>query len=166
MEWSGFMQKLGSIDEADRRILKEIQSDGRISVVALAERVNLTKSPCLKRLRDLEKNGFIRGYKADLDPDKIDQGYLVYVQVKLESTRRETLEAFNSKVLKVPQILSCHMLSGGYDYLLKIRTRDMRIYRELLGDVLSDLPGVAQTSTFPVMEEVKDTSTMVIEGVN
>lgn len=152
-----------SIDFTDRRILEELQRDGRIAFVDLAERVNLSKSPCLKRLRRLEKQGYITGYRAEIDPDKIAQGYLVYVQVKLESTKRDFLETFNAKVKEVPQILTCHMMSGGYDYLLKVRTRDMHAYRELLGDVISALPGVSQTSTFPVMEQVKDTNVLVIE---
>ena len=156
------MSNYDTLDLTDQRILEEIQRDGRIAFVDLADRVGLSKSPCLKRLRRLEKEGFIRGYHADLDPDKVAHGYLVFVQVKLENTRREYLEAFNASVAEVPQILACHMLSGGYDYLLKIRTRDMHAYRELLGDILSALPGVAQTSTFPVMEEVKDTSVLPI----
>lgn len=152
-----------NLDHIDRRILEEVQRDGRIAVVELAERVNLSKSPCLKRLRRLEKDGYIRGYRADLDPDKIAQGYLVFVQVKLENTKSEKLVAFNRAVRNVPQVLSCHMLSGGYDYLLKIRTPNMSAYRELLGDVISGLPGVHQTSTFPVMEEVKDTTILLVE---
>ena len=156
------MEKRDTLDAYDRRMLQEIQEEGRLSVVDLAERVNLTKSPCLKRLRRLERDGFILAYRAVLDPQKVDQGYLVYVQVKLESTRSKTLEAFNAAVREVPQILACHMLSGGYDYLLKVRTKDMSTYRDLLGDVIADMPGVNQTSTFPVMEEVKDTSLLLV----
>lgn len=152
------------LDNTDRRILREIQRNGRIAVVDLAERVNLTKSPCLKRLRRLENDGYIKNYQAVLDPKKIEQGYLVFIQVKLESTTSGNLERFNAAVRKVPQVLSCHMLSGGYDYLLKARTKDMQAYRELLGDVIADLPGVYQTSTFPVMEEVKDTNVLIVEG--
>jgi Lrp/AsnC family transcriptional regulator, leucine-responsive regulatory protein len=151
------------LDSADLRILREIQTDGRMPVVELAERVNLSKSPCLKRLRRLEKEGFIRGYFAELDAKKLAQGYLVYVQVKLANTTRLKLEEFNRSVQNVTQIQSCHMVSGGYDYLLKVRTRDMDEYRILLGDVISCLPGVAQTSTYPVMEDVKDTIAIAIE---
>jgi len=97
-----------------------------------------------------------------LDPRKIDCSHLVFVQVKLESTRRDCLEQFNKAVKVVPQILACHMLSGGYDYLLKVRTKDMTNFRALLGDVIADLPGVAQTSTYPVMEEVKDTTALAV----
>ena len=155
-------EKRSSIDHLDRALLNELQTDGRATVVELAERINLSKTPCQKRLRRLERDKVIRGYRADIDPSKINLGYLVFVQVKLESTRRDCLTRFNAAVKKVPQILSCHMLSGGYDYLLKVRTKDMAAYRALLGDVIADLPGVAQTSTFPVMEEVKDTSALAI----
>ena len=151
------------LDLLDLKILSEIQDDGRVQVVDLAERVNLTKSPCLKRLRRLERDGFIRGYRADIDPHKVNLGHLVYVQVKLESTARETLDKFNMAVRQVPEILTCHMMSGGYDYLLKIRSKDVGAYRALLGDVISYLPGVQQTSTFPVLEEVKDTTQLVID---
>jgi Lrp/AsnC family transcriptional regulator, leucine-responsive regulatory protein len=152
-----------ALDTADMRILREIQENGRIPVVELAQRVNLSKSPCLKRLRRLEKEGYIRRYVAELDAKKLAQGYLVYVQVKLGNTSRQSLEAFNTAVQNIHQIQSCHMVSGGYDYLLKVRTRDMEDYRTILVDVISGLPALSQTSTYPVMEEVKDTITMAIK---
>ncbi|MEE9434500.1 MAG: Lrp/AsnC ligand binding domain-containing protein [Sphingorhabdus sp.] len=157
------IENFANLDSADRRILAEIQKDGRISVVDLASRVNLTKTPCLNRLRRLEKNGFIRGYRAELDPQRIAQGHLVYVQVKLENTARAMLDKFNAAVRDIPEILACHMMAGGYDYLLKIRCKDMAGYRILLGDVISYLPGVQQTSTFPVIEEVKDSGLLMID---
>lgn len=150
------------LDGVDLKMLDVLQSEGRISVVELAERVNLSKSPCLQRLRRLEKDGYILGYRADLDPQKMAHGYLVYVQVTLENTSRRSLENFNAAVQEIPQILTCHMMSGGYDYILKIRTADMSSYRELLGDVISVLPGVNNTSTYPVMEEVKDTTSFLV----
>lgn len=155
-----------TLDRIDRRILKIIQTNGRLPVVDLAQQVGLSKSPCLKRLRRLEKSGHIRGYRADLDADKIQQGYLVYVQVKLSNTHRETLDRFNTAVADIPEIMSCHMMAGGFDYLLKIRTRDMKSYRHLLGDVLSMLPGVDQTATFPVMEQVKETHALMIDDAS
>ena len=157
---------VGILDEADRRLLREIQADGRVPVVELAQRIGLSKTPCLKRLRRLERDGVIRGYRADIDPDKIRQGYLAYVQVKLSSTTRKTLDSFNAAVREVPEIMSCHMMAGGFDYLLKIRTRDMRAYRQFMGDVLSQLPNIAQTSTFPVMEQVKESHELKIEGLD
>ena len=157
------MRNFKSLDNVDRNILHEIQRDGRIAFVELAEKVGLSKSPCLKRLRALEKEGYIKGYRAELDAHKIEQGYLVYIQVKLRSTNREALRRFNQAVQDVKEIMSCDMMSGGYDYLLKVRTRDMHAYRELLGDVLSVLPGIDQSSSFPVMEQVKETSYLVVE---
>jgi Lrp/AsnC family leucine-responsive transcriptional regulator len=153
---------MDDLDATDLRILREIQQNGRLPVVDLAERVNLSKSPCLKRLRRLEKQGYILGYRAVLDAKKLAQAHLVFVQVKLANTSRQVLDHFNLAVQSIPQIQSCHMMSGGYDYLLKIRTKDMEDYRILLGDVLSALPGIAQTSTFPVMEQVKDEITLAI----
>ena len=157
------MRNFKSLDNVDRNILHEIQRDGRIAFVDLAEKVGLSKSPCLKRLRALEKEGYIKGYRAELDANKIEQGYLVYMQVKLRSTNRDALRRFNQAVQYVKEIMSCDMMSGGYDYLLKVRTRDMHAYRELLGDVLSVLPGIDQSSSFPVMEQVKETSYLVVE---
>ena len=157
------MRNFKSLDNVDRNILHEIQRDGRIAFVDLAEKVGLSKSPCLKRLRALEKEGYIKGYRAELDANKIEQGYLVYMQVKLRSTNRDALRRFNQAVQDVKEIMSCDMMSGGYDYLLKVRTRDMHAYRELLGDVLSVLPGIDQSSSFPVMEQVKETSYLVVE---
>ena len=147
-----------SLDTYDIRLLETLQRDGRMSIVDLAEQIGLSKSPCLKRLRRLEKEGYIRGYRADIDPYKVRQSHLVYVQVKLSSTKMSDLEAFNAAVQSIPQIMSCHMMSGGYDYLLKVRTKDMQAYRAFMGEVLANLPGVLQTSTFPVMEQVKESS--------
>lgn len=150
------------IDNIDRKILTILQTEGRIQINELADRINLSKTPCLTRLRRLEAAGFIRGYRADLDPQKVSQGHLVYIQVKLESTARTSLETFNAAVRKVPEILSCHMMSGGYDYLLKVRSLNVGAYRALLGDVIAHLPGILQTSSFPVLEEVKDNAPLVM----
>jgi len=151
-----------TLDNIDKNILDILQFEGRISIVDLAKRVGLSKTPCLTRLRRLEKTHYIEGYQACINPAKVNQGYLVYVQVKLENTTSQTLKTFNEAVKIIPDIMSCHMLSGGYDYLLKVRTEDMISYRDLLGDVIASLPGVLQISSFPVMEEVKDSSLVKI----
>jgi len=151
------------LDQIDKNILSVIQREGRIPIVELAEKVNLSKSPCLIRLRKLEKDEFIRGYRADIDPHKINQSHLVYVQVKLRNTSRQMLNEFNTAVRNIPEILSCHMMSGGYDYLLKIRSQNVQAYSLFMADILSDLPGVQQTSTFPVLQEVKESSALVIK---
>lgn len=153
---------LEDLDVFDRKILRAMQANGRLSVGELSDEIGLSKTPCLTRLRRLESKGYIRQYKGVLDPALIRQDYVTFVQVKLEGTTRSQLNAFSDAVQNVPQIQSCHMMSGGYDFLLKIRTRNMKTYRELLGDVLSELPGIAQTSTFPVMETVKDTDDYVV----
>jgi Lrp/AsnC family leucine-responsive transcriptional regulator len=154
--------KMQTLDNIDKSILEILQFEGRISVVDLAKRVGLSKTPCLTRLRRLEKTNYIEGYQARINPGKVNQGYLVYVQVKLENTTSRALKTFNEAVRVIPDIMSCHMLSGGYDYLLKVRTKDMVSYRDLLGDVIASLPGVLQISSFPVMEEVKDSAVIKI----
>jgi len=143
-----------TLDAIDRKILKVLQDNGRISVTELSERVNLSKTPCAERMKRLERGGYIKGYHALLDPKALDLGYLTYVQVTLEQTTTVILDKFNLAIQRVPEVESCHMMAGGYDYLLKIRTSDMAHYRKVLGDSIGSLPGVSQTHTYPVMETV------------
>ena len=150
------------MDRIDRAILRVLQEDARIPMVELARRVNLTKTPCADRVRKLEAAGIIRGYRADLDPAALDAGHVVIVQVVLAGTTADELEAFNAAVRRVPQVQSCHMIAGDFDYLLKVRTRDIAEYRRLLGDVISRLPHVQQTHTYVVMEAVKDANTLPV----
>jgi Lrp/AsnC family leucine-responsive transcriptional regulator len=152
------MRKTETLDEYDRKILGELQLDGRLAFSELAERVGLSKTPCLNRVKRLERSGVIRRYRADLDPARIEKAHVVYVQVSLSNTKRAALDAFNTAVKEIPEIMSCHMMAGGYDYLLKVRTKDMAAYRQFLGDTLSMLPGVDKTSSFPVMEQVKESN--------
>ena len=153
-----------TLDRTDWRILEILQKDGRAAVNAIAEKVNLTKSPCLARMRRLEQEGYIRGYRAEIDPAMVQQDYIVFVQVKLTSTTETVLRTFNEAVRDIPEIQSCHLTAGGFDYLLKVRTAGMSDYRALLGEVISGLPGVQQTSTFPVMEEIKDAAILRLKG--
>ena len=150
------------LDSHDRRLLELVQRDGRMTAAELAEQVHLSTSAVQKRVRKLERDGYITGYRAHLDPKSINQAYLVYVQVKLADTTRSTLDKFNEAIKKVPHVLSCDMLTAGFDYLLKIRCADMNAFSELHGDVISCLPGVQHTFSFPVMKEVKDMTTLVI----
>src|SRR5690606_28297425 len=150
------------LDKTDLRILEEIQKDGRITVAELSRRVHLTKTPCAERLRRLETAGAITGYYARLNPAVLDVAHLAMVQVQLKSTTSDELEAFNAAVARVPEIQSCHMIAGGYDYLLKVRTSNIEAYRRVLGAVISKLPGVLQTHTYVVMETVKDDITLTI----
>ena len=145
-----------TIDQIDRRILNELATDGRVTVTELARRVGLSKSPCQARMRRLEEVGIIRGYRAMLDAVSLGAAHIAFVQVKLDDTTAPALAAFNHAARAVPQIEECHMIAGSFDYLLKVRTRDISAYRAILGQTLSALPHVAQTSTFVVMEAVKD----------
>lgn len=143
------------LDQFDWRILDAMQRDGRLSLADLSDHVGLSKTPCQIRLKRLEEEGFITGYHARLNMRKIHKNYVVFIQVKLEATSRRHLEQFNKAVRKIDSIQSCHMMAGGFDYLLKVRCRNMEEYRGILTDDINDLPGVNQTTTFPVMEEVK-----------
>lgn len=143
------------LDRIDRKILRALQADGRLSNVELARRVNLSPTPCLERVRRLERAGYIRGYRADLAPDKLGAGLLVFVQVILDRTTPDVFEQFREAAAALPEVIECHMVAGGFDYLLKVRVRDMPAYRHFLGERLTALGGVAQTHTYVVMEEVK-----------
>lgn len=144
------------LDRIDRRILEVLQEDGRISNVALARQVNLTPTPCLERVRRLERDGYIRGYSARLDPELVGAGLLVFAEITLTHTARDVFREFRREALKLPQILDCHLVSGNFDYLIKARVRDMQEYREFLGEKLLSLPGVQGSRSYVVMEEVKE----------
>ncbi|MEJ2014940.1 MAG: Lrp/AsnC ligand binding domain-containing protein [Limibacillus sp.] len=146
----------GQLDRIDRKILTELQAEGRLPITGLAERVGLSKTPCQQRVKRLEEAGYIRGYAALLDLEKLGAGHVVFVEVKLNDTRAQALAAFNKAVLRLPEVEQCHMIAGDFDYLLKVRTRDIAEYRRVLGEALSALPHVANTSTFVVMESVKE----------
>ena len=144
------------LDDFDRRILKILSVDGRITLTDLAAKVGLSTTPCQARVRRLEKDGFILGYRAILDMNKLGLAHIAFVQVTLSDTREKALTEFGNAVRKVPEIEQCHMIAGGFDYLLKIRTEDIDSYRKVLGERISGLPYVSHTSTFVVMETVRD----------
>lgn len=145
------------LDEFDRAILRILSREGRISLVDLAERISLSKSPTQTRLRRLERAGLIRGYGARLDHQRLGQAHVAFVEVRLTDTREPALAAFNAAVRAVPEVEECHMIAGAFDYLLKLRTSDMAAYRRLLAERISALPHVAATSTHVAMEAVKET---------
>jgi len=149
------------LDSTDRKILKLLQAHGRITITELSEQVNLSKTPCTERVRRLERDGYLVGYRAVIDPVQIGLGALVFVQVSLERTTTNVLDRFNAEVRRIPEIESVHMIAGGFDYLLKVRARDMAHYRQVLGDRIGSLPGVSQTHTYPVMETVLEN-----DGIN
>jgi Lrp/AsnC family leucine-responsive transcriptional regulator len=144
------------LDRYDRAILREVSADGRITVTDLAQRIGLSKSPCQTRLRRLEAQGYITGYRAVLDAAKLGLQHIAFVEVKLSDTREAALAAFNRAVRAIPEVEQCHMVAGGFDYLLKVRTRDIADYRRVMGEKINTLPAVSHTSTFVSMEAVKE----------
>jgi Lrp/AsnC family leucine-responsive transcriptional regulator len=144
------------LDKIDQRILQELELDGRLSIVELAARVNLTNTPCSERVKRLERSGYISGYRAILNMEQLGLGHLTVVQVSLAATAGDnSLDAFNDAVSTVPEIESCLMVAGSFDYLLTIRTRDIAHFRQVLGEKINKLPGIRQTNSFAVMEVVK-----------
>ncbi len=144
------------MDRIDLKILTELQADARLSMVELSRRVGLTKTPCAERVRRLERSGVIRGYHAELDPYAMGVAHIVVVQVLLSSTTENDLRRFNEAVRKIPEIESCHMIAGDFDYLLTVRTRGIDQYRRVMGEKISALPCLKQTHTYVAMEVVKD----------
>jgi len=145
------------LNATDRRILKVLQEDGRVTNTDLAERVSLSPTATAERMKRLVREGYIEGFSATLDPGKVERGLLVFVEIRLERTSPEIFDAFKRAVERAPDILECHMVAGGFDYLMKSRVRDMEAYRAFLSDVVLALPGVRETHTYAVMEEIKDT---------
>lgn len=144
------------IDGFDSKILEILSKDGRISITDLAGRVGLSKSPCQVRVRRLQEDGFIQGFRAVLDPARLGRDHVAFVEVKLTDTTETALNAFNAEVRKVQEIEQCHMIAGAFDYLLKVRTQDIRNYRRVLGETITSLPYVGSTSTHVSMQAVKD----------
>ena len=144
------------MDRFDAAILTVLAEDGRISITDLAKRIGLSKSPTQARLRRLEDSGVILGYRALLDPIRLGLDHVAFVEVRLEDTREVALRAFNEAVSRVPEIEQAHMIAGNFDYLLKVRTRDMAAYRRFLGETVTTLPYVANPSTYVAMEAVKE----------
>ena len=147
-----------NLDRIDRKILSILQEDGRIANLKLAEAVALSPTAVLARVQRLTRDGFILGYEARLNPLKLGAGMLVFVEVLLDRTTPNVFDQFKAAVQVHPEIMECHMVAGGFDYLLKTRSADMNAYRVFAGNVLWQLPGVRETRTYAVMEEVKHTN--------
>jgi Lrp/AsnC family leucine-responsive transcriptional regulator len=152
------IEEQAAIDRIDLKILNVLQSDGRISNLKLAESVALSPTAVLARVQRLSRDGYILGYEARLNPLKLGVGMMVFVEVLLDRTTPHVFEAFKAAVRIYPEIMECHMVAGGFDYLLKTRMLDMAAYRTFAGTALWQLPGVRETRTYAVMEEVKSTT--------
>ncbi len=144
------------LDDFDRRIVDALQADGRMTVTDLAARVGLSKTPCQQRMRRLIADGVILGFRAIVDPARLGMDHVAFTEVKLSDTRERALGEFNAAVRRISQVEECHMIASSFDYLLKVRTRDIRQYRIVLGEKISSLPYVASTSTFVAMETISE----------
>ncbi|HRH86128.1 MAG TPA: Lrp/AsnC ligand binding domain-containing protein [Rubrivivax sp.] len=157
--------ELLGLDRLDLRILAALQVDGRITNLKLAEAIGLSPTAVLARVQRLTRDGYILGYEARLNPLKLGAGMLVFVEVLLDRTTPNVFDAFKAAVQVRPEIMECHMVAGGFDYLIKTRSADMNDYRNFAGSVLWQLPGVRETRTYAVMEEVKNSARLALPGV-
>ncbi|EGZ48931.1 MULTISPECIES: winged helix-turn-helix transcriptional regulator [Neisseria] len=151
------------LDKTDRKILRILQQNARIPMTELAEKVGLSTTPVTERVRRLEREGVIEGYHARLNPQALGQNLLVFVELKLQSKSGNIFEDFRREVLKIPQIMECHLISGEYDYLIKVRLPDMSAYRDLLGNILLQLPAASESRSYMAMEEVKEDSLLQVD---
>lgn len=146
------------IDQLDRKILRSLQDDGRLSNIELADKINLSATATAERVKRLVREGYVEGFSARLSAEKLGRGLLVFVEVKLDRTTPDVFEAFATAVKRSDDVMECHMVAGGFDYLVKARVGGMDAYRAFLSDVILPLPGVRETHTYAVMEEVKNLS--------
>jgi Lrp/AsnC family leucine-responsive transcriptional regulator len=154
------------LDAIDLKILDELQRDGRLSNVALAKTVGLSPTPCAERVRTLEGSGIIAGYSARLDAERLDLGLLVFIEIAIDRTSQDAFDQFASAMIRIPQVQECHMVAGGFDYLVKVRVPDMAAYRAFLGEVLSKVAGIRETHTYAVMERVKESAGVDLSHLN
>ena len=153
-------------DAIDLKILDALQRDGRISNVALAKTVGLSPTPCAERVRALESSGVIAGYAARLDAQSLDLGLLVFIEIAIDRTSQDAFDQFAAAIMRIPQVQECHMVAGGFDYLLKVRVSDMAAYRAFLGEVLSKVPSIRETHTYAVMERVKESAAVDLKHLD
>lgn len=152
------------IDKIDRKILDELQREGRLPMTELAQRIGLTTSPCTERVKRLEREGVIEGYHARVNPEALGRTLLVYVELTLSSKSAQIFDAVRQALLLEPRVLECHLISGSFDYLVKIRLSAMREYRDLLGHILRQIPVPAQSNSYVVMEEIKENGPLSVPG--
>lgn len=150
------MTNSSTIDRYDELIIDLLASDGRMTITELSKRVGLSKSPCQARFTKLVDQGYIEGFRAVINHQLLDIGHVAFAEVKLRDTTPAALDAFNSAVQKIREVEQCHMIAGAFDYLLKVRTKDINAYRRVLGEKISSLPHVASSSTYVSMQSVKE----------
>jgi len=156
-------QPVRALDRLDLKILNLLQQEGRVAMTELAEQVGLSITPCIERVKRMERDGVIMGYYARVDPTLLGASLLVFVEITLDHKNGNMFDQFRREVLRIPEVLECHLVSGDFDYLIKARLREMSDYRKLLGDILLQLPGAVQSKSYVVMEEIKE-SLMIAVG--
>lgn len=157
-------ESVRTLDKIDRHILRLLQNDGRLAMKDLAKQVGLSVTPCTERVRRMERDEIITGYYARLNPGAIGLNLLVFVEITISQKSERAFEQFRQGVLKIPEVMECHLVSGDFDYLIKARIREMAEYRKVLGEMLLQLPGAAQSKSYVVMEEIKETLTLDVEA--
>lgn len=153
-----------TLDRIDIKLLELLQNDGRISNIKLAEMVNLSATAVLSRVQKLDREGYILGYEAKLNPDLLDKSFVVFVEISLDKTTPNALDEFSKAVLSYSEIIECHMVSGGFDFLIKIRCQNMEEFRKISGQVLWQLPGIRETRSYPVMEVIKESGQLDLKA--
>ena len=151
------------LDRIDRKILGILQRNGRIAVTELSEQVGLSPTPCAERIRRMEREGTITGYHARVAPAALGLKLLVFVEIKLSAKSGDVFDRVKRELQFVPQVMECHLVSGDFDYLIKARIREMSEYRQLLGDVLKKLPGAAESRSYVVMEEIRESLELPVD---
>lgn len=151
------------LDRIDRRILDLLQRQGRVSMTELAEHIGLSASPCAERVKRMERDGVITGYHAHVSPGALGKTLLVFVEIKLSAKSGDVFDKVRKELLHMPEVLECHLVSGSFDYLVKARLSGMSEYRHLLGDILKKLPVAAESHSYVVMEEIKETLMLAVD---
>ncbi|RIX78101.1 winged helix-turn-helix transcriptional regulator [Acidovorax cavernicola] len=151
------------LDRIDRKILDLLQRQGRIAMTELAERIGLSASPCAERVKRMEREGVITGYHAHVSPEALGKTLLVFVEIKLSAKSGDVFDKVKQELLHMPEVLECHLVSGSFDYLVKARLSGMSEYRHLLGDILKKLPVAAESHSYVVMEEIKETLMLAVD---
>ena len=152
------------MNKLDQKILSALQEDGRLSFTELGKRVGLTTTPCIERVRKLERDGFIKGYTALLNAEMLGLGLVVFVQVRLNRTSKKTFEEFRHAIQKLEEVQECYLVTGNFDFIVKARVKDMTAYRDFLEGSLLNLPGVQESTSIAVMETIKETLSMTVSS--
>ena len=155
--------EMPELDRIDRKILDVLQRQGRMSMTELAEHIGLSASPCAERVKRMERDGVITGYHAHVSPEALGKTLLVFVEIKLSAKSGDVFDKVRKELLHMPEVLECHLVSGSFDYLVKARLSGMSEYRHLLGDILKKLPVAAESHSYVVMEEIKETLMLAVD---